>query len=268
LAKAAAGLFFAAKPPAFYQEGGALEKTGLPFLAVPTTAGTGSEATPNAVIVNREKRSKLSIRHPSFLPQKIILDPGLLAGQPRAVFAHAGLDAIVQGYEAFTSKNAVPQTDRLAFRALSLLNEHFLPALENLSPPRAEAMLLASYLAGEALAAARLGVIHGLAHPLGVIYGLPHGLVCAACFPAALEFNRPALGAKYETLCQLAGADFESRVGELISKTGIGEPFRGKPLEEKEKIIRETLESGSTAANPRPVTRPDVERLLSKIFRT
>ncbi|MBN1688378.1 MAG: iron-containing alcohol dehydrogenase [Candidatus Omnitrophica bacterium] len=266
LAKAAAGLFHAQKSPAFYQEGGPLEKTGIPFIAVPTTAGTGSEATPNAVVINPEKKVKLSIRDPSFMACKVILDPDLLKGLPPQIMAYSSMDAMVQGYESYISKNATWYTDQLALRAVQRIHQHLVPAIEKEEDEDLEALLIASYFAGTALASARLGVIHGIAHPLGVLYGLPHGLICAVCFIPSIDLNRKDMGKKYEALSQAVGKDFKERVEELLKILKITSPFQGKTLIEKEKIILETLTSGSTAANPKPVVREDVEFILRALF--
>ena len=125
LAKAAAGLFHAKEKPAYYQEGGTLTEKGIPFIAVPTTAGSGSEATLNAVIINPEKQVKLSIRHKSFLAQKVILDPDLLKGQPFSVMCYSGMDAWVQAYESFISKNSTWLSENFALKAIQILRGIF-----------------------------------------------------------------------------------------------------------------------------------------------
>ena len=266
LAKAAAGLFRAKKDPVYYQEGGALEKAGIPFIAVPTTAGAGSEATPNAVITNPAKKTKLSIRDKSFLAKKVILDPGLLADLPSPVICHSGMDALVQAYESFISKNATWFSEAFALKAVRLIHHHLLSAVESRSPESLSSMLLASFFAGTALAASRLGVIHGIAHPLGALYGEPHGLVCSACFLPSIKLNRDAMGKKYDSLSQAVGTDFFKRVEGLMTALDIRSPFKGKEILEEEMILRETLASGSTVANPKPVTREDVEFLLKELF--
>jgi alcohol dehydrogenase class IV len=266
LAKAAAGLFYGSRTPADYQDGAKLEKPGIPFLAVPTTAGTGSEATPNSVIINPDQKTKLSIRAPGFLAKKVILDPELLDGLPSSVVRDSGMDAFVQAYEAFISKNASPETDAFALEALRLIHLHLPQAIAHKRREHLEALLLASYYAGVALSAARLGVIHGIAHPLGVLYGVPHGLICAACLTISVRLNRDAMGGKYAVLGKMLGGDFLEITEGLTSGLAVPSPFKGRPLLEKEKIIRETLSSGSTAANPKTITREDVEWFLRELF--
>lgn len=266
LAKAAAGLFHAKEKPVYYQEGGALNEKGIPWIAVPTTAGSGAEATPNAVIINPEKKVKLSIRHRNFLAQKVLLDPELLVGAPLQVMCYSGMDALVQAYESFISKNSTWFSENYALKAIQLISRHIIPALTNGKEEDLTALLLGSFLSGVAFSHSRLGVIHGIAHPLGVLYEIPHGLVCSVCFTASIKLNLPVIRQKYDIMSQAVGMDFLKRVTDLLAALKIISPFKGKTISEKEKIIAETLKSGSTAANPKPVTREDVELILKEIF--
>ncbi len=267
LAKAAAGLFHAKEKPAFYQEGGLLEEPGIPFLAVPTTAGSGSEASPNAVIINPEKKAKLSIRHNDFLARKVLLDPDLLKGLPFHVMCHSGMDAWVQAYESFISKNSTWFSENFALKAIQLISRHLVPALNAGRDEDLSALMLGSFFSGLAFSHSRLGVIHGLAHPLGVLYNVPHGLICSLCFSPSIKLNLEAMGnQKYAIMSQAVGMDLLQKVHELQKTLKIISPFKGRPLPEKEKIIAETLQSGSTAANPKTITREDVEYLLREIF--
>jgi alcohol dehydrogenase class IV len=266
LAKAAAGLFNAKEQPGYYQAGGPLETPGIPFLAVPTTAGSGAEATPNAVITGPSKKTKLSIRDPGFAARTVVLDGDLLSGLPGSTLRFSGMDAYIQAYEAYISKKAVVMTDTLALRSLFLVCRN-LPVAAALRDRKAFSQLIfGSFLAGAALATARLGVIHGIAHPLGALYREPHGLVCAACLVPSIKFNREAMGGKYAGLSRAVGGDFLEQSEKLMESLKIVSPFKGKALIEPELIIEETLKSGSTAANPRTVARQDVEYLLTEIF--
>jgi alcohol dehydrogenase class IV len=266
LAKAAAGLYHAAQKPVYYQEGGALETPGIPFIAVPTTAGTGSEATNNSVIINPEKKQKLSIRDNSFTARKVILDAELLHGLPPQVIKYSGLDALVQAYEAFISKNSTAESDALALEAVRLISRHLPECFGAKAENHFEPLLLGSYKTGLAFSQSRLGVIHGIAHPLGVLYDVPHGLVCAVCFAPSIKLNLEAMGRKYDTLSEIMGTDFLKSVEDVLNKLEIRSPFKGQAVLEEEKIIRETLGSGSTAANPKIITREDVQFLLHEIF--
>jgi len=266
LAKAAAGLYNADEEPAYYQEGGALKERGIPFIAVPTTAGSGSEATPNAVIINRQKKRKTSLRDRSFVARTVILDVALLADLPRPIISYSGMDAFVQAYEAYTSRNATWLSDTFALKAIDLINRNILPAYATRSEEALTPLLLGSYFSGVAFSSARLGVIHGIAHPLGVLYDQPHGLICAACLLPSIAVNRKAMGNKYEMMKTVMESDVAKRVRVLLSSLEIRSPFKGKPLIEKEKIIAETLQSGSTASSPKKITREDVEFILKELF--
>jgi len=267
LAKAVAGLYYAQNKPQYYQEGGNVKEPGIPFIAVPTTAGTGSEATPNAVIVNKEKKAKLSIRDNNFIARKIILDPELLIGMPPQVIVNAGMDALVQAYESYVSKNAKWFSETLALKAIELINRHIVPAFESGTIDDFEPLLLGSYFAGVAFASSRLGVIHGIAHPLGALYNVPHGLICALCFIPSIRINRDVMGSKYEKISDTLNMDFENRITQLNDTFSIASPFAGKEIIDKEYIIEATLTSGSTAANPKKIEREDVEFILGDLFK-
>ena len=267
LAKAAAGLYNASQRPQYYQRGGRLEEKGIPFVAVPTTAGTGSEATANSVIIDSRENSKLSIRDRSFLARTVILDPGLLEGLPPRVLSYAAMDALVQAYESYISRNATWFSESLAKRAMELVNGNILEAYSSPDEENLSGLLAGSYFAGIALASSRLGVIHGVAHPLGAIYGLPHGLLCSVCFPPSIKLNREAMGKKYDVMSVLLGRDLLQRARELIAALGITSPFNGGEFEKRDKIIDGTLSSGSTAANPKKVGKEDVEFILKEISR-
>lgn len=167
----------------------------LPVIAVPTTAGTGSEVTRNAVLLSPGHRVKASLRSPHLLPRVALVDPELLPGAPPAVTAAAGLDALSQLVEPFLSARAQPLTDALAREGLPRSARSLRRACLEASPPAAvwEDLALASLFGGLCLANAGLGAVHGFAAPIGGMFGAPHGAVCAALLPAALEANERAL---------------------------------------------------------------------------
>ena len=267
LAKAAAGLVDAPERTAFYQTAPtAIPPAGIPLIAAPTTAGTGSEATVVAVLTDPERTLKQSIRHPSYMPKLVILDPFLLKSCPPATLAAAGLDAFVQAYESYTSRHATPFSRALSELALTRIADALLPLYRGNSDAAAD-MLEASYLAGIALSHARLGVIHGLAHPLGARFHAAHGLVCACCLPAALAFNRAVIAKDLADLKARHGLDVEVQVSQWLDAMRLTSPFRGKTLPDRDAVIRETLASGSTEANPRPVTADDVSFLLDAVLK-
>jgi alcohol dehydrogenase len=206
--------------------GGGLPYPGptVPVVAVPTTAGTGSEATRNAVITRRGPDGfKRSFRDEQLVPAEALVDPDLLAGSPRSLIAANGLDAVTQLIESYTSTRASPFTDALASRGLAaardgLLAWHRDPDGEG-APAAREAMALAALFSGICLAQAGLGAVHGLAAPLGALLPIPHGAACGVMLWPTVATNitaleerdpsSPALG-RYATLGRLLGASADA----------------------------------------------------------
>jgi|TARA_B100000809_G_scaffold253613_2_gene289812 alcohol dehydrogenase class IV len=266
LAKAIAGLLHTRGELAEYHDGAPLDAPAIPFVAVPTTAGSGSEATMVSVLINEAATVKKSIRDPALMARLVVLDPGLLSDCPATVIAHSGMDAFVQAVEAYSSCKATWLSDRLALQAIEMINGSIEAFYATPSSAAADAMLTASYLTGLAFSFCRLGAVHGLAHPLGIRYRQAHGLVCAVCLPPILAFNRPALGKKYEAMCAAVSDDLIERTVHLLACFGMRSPFAGADVVDREAIVSETLASGSTAANPRRVTEADANELLDAIF--
>jgi alcohol dehydrogenase class IV len=195
--KAAAGLLSNGGELTDYLEGlgkeRAVEKPPLPLIAAPTTAGTGSEVTKNAVITG--PGFKKSIRSPLLVPRVALVDPELTRGAPREVVASCGMDALVQLVEAYLSRNANPVTDGLALQGIAAAGRALERAVQRPDDAAREDMALAGLLGGICLANAGLGAVHGLASPLGAFFPIPHGVACAALLPQVLLANlRAAAG--------------------------------------------------------------------------
>ena len=183
-----------------------LERPPAPFIAIPTTAGTGTEVTCNAVLASPEHRVKVSLRSPLLLPRLAVIDPELTYDLPRAITAATGLDALTQLIEPFVSRRANPMTDalcreglrraapalRIACRLPVALQSGSPRPTDELKTARAD-MALASLWSGVALANAGLGAVHGFAAPIGGTFAAPHGAVCAALLPHVIEANVRAL---------------------------------------------------------------------------
>lgn len=177
-----------------YLEGvGTLKHDGtkVPFLAIPTTSGTGSEVTKNAVISEIGRSGfKKSLRHENFIPNITIIDPELTISCPKHITASCGLDAFTQLLEAYTSTNSSPMTDILALDGIKKVKESLLECyLDGSSIKHRSNMAYASMLSGIVLANAGLGVIHGFASPLGAITHIPHGVTCGTLLKAVIECN-------------------------------------------------------------------------------
>ncbi len=166
----------------------------LPHVAVPTTAGTGAEATANAVLTAPHERVKVSLRSAMMLPTVALVDPELTVSMPPAVTAATGLDALTQLLESFVSIKANPLTDALCRDGLCLAARCLAAAYDDGANMAArEGMALASLYGGLALANAKLGAVHGFAAPIGGLFAAPHGQVCASLLPAVVAVNIAAL---------------------------------------------------------------------------
>jgi alcohol dehydrogenase class IV len=197
-AKAIAALLTNEGDPLDYLEvigrGQTLIKPAAPFLALPTTAGTGAEVTRNAVLTSPEHRVKASLRNPHMLAKVALIDPDLLAGLPPPIIAASGLDALSQLVEPFVSCRANPLTDALCRDAIPR-SVRALPRAYagDLAPDVREDLALASLFGGLALANAGLGAVHGFAAALGGMFAAPHGALCAALLSPVMEGNIRAL---------------------------------------------------------------------------
>lgn len=166
-----------------------LERDPLPFIAIPTTAGTGTEVTRNAVISVPEHRRKVSLRDKAMLPRLAIVDPALTDSCPRDVTLASGLDAITQVIEPYLSTKANPLTDALCRAAIPAGMVALRTLMQGENAGARDAMAWTSLCGGLALANAGLGVIHGLAGPLGGLSGARHGAICGALLPRGLQAN-------------------------------------------------------------------------------
>lgn len=167
-----------------------LDNPPLPFIAIPTTAGTGAEVTRNAVILVPEHRRKVSLRDPRMLPKLAIIDPALTDHTPKAITLASGLDAITQVIEPYISTRANPFTDALCVDAIPKGLSALRRLMETENAEARDTLAWVSLCGGIALANAGLGVIHGLAGPLGGLKPAPHGAVCGALLPQGLAMNR------------------------------------------------------------------------------
>ncbi|MEE9537242.1 MAG: iron-containing alcohol dehydrogenase [Desulfobacterales bacterium] len=171
-----------------------LECAAAPYIAIPTTAGTGSEVTRNAVLGSPEHRVKVSMRSPFMLPDLAVVDPELTVSLPPSITASTGLDALTQLMEAFVSSHANAMTDGICREGLLRAAESLQRVYENGSDRKArEDMCLASLFSGFALANAKLGAVHGIAGPLGGMVSGAHGAICAGLLPYVMEMNIKAL---------------------------------------------------------------------------
>ena len=170
--------------------GKALIHPTTPYIAVPTTAGTGTEVTQNAVIKSESHQVKVSLRSPHMVPDIVLVDPVLTHSVPPSVTASTGLDTLTQLIEPYVSNHANPMTDSLALKGLECVARSLERAFQNgEDAPAREDMALASLFGGLALANAKLGAVHGIAGPLGGMCPVPHGIACACLLPHVVAEN-------------------------------------------------------------------------------
>ena len=238
------------------------------FVAVPTTAGTGSEVTSFAVLTDREKGVKYPLVDDALLPDEAILDPSLLARVPPAVTADTGMDVLTHAAEAYVARGATPYTDALAEKAFTLAWQNLRPAWETAGESGAKGnMLLASNLAGIAFNAAGLGICHSLAHALGGRFHLPHGRPNAADGTAAEKYGRLArlcgLAANPRSLAAgLNRLRAQLKLPERLSACGV----EGKELTAALDGLAEAAQADLCApSNPRPAAAEDLKSLLREL---
>jgi alcohol dehydrogenase class IV len=278
--KAIAGLAPAPGTVSEYFHGRAVEGKGLPFIAVPTTAGSGAEVTPNAVLTDEERGIKASIRSAYLMADVAIVDPELMLTCPPHVTAFSGMDALCQAVEAYVSRGATPLTDSLAAdSAVRLIKNLPLAHRDGGDLHSRTEVALGSLMGAMAFTNARLGLVHGLAHPLGVLTGLPHGLICGLLLPMVMRFNLPTSAPKYAHIAREAGvvepwASDDAAASSLIAEIeGLNarmglDPHRPKlhiPKDKWPEVTAQTLLSGSTKSNPREATAWDLQQMLDTL---
>ncbi len=275
--KAVAGLAHAPGTVAEHFHGRAVEAKGLPFIAVPTTAGSGAEVTPNAVLTDEEQVIKASIRSHYLMADVAIVDPELMLTCPPEVTAFSGMDALCQALEAYVSRGATPLTDSLAGDAAVRLVKNLPLAYQDGDDIHLRSeVALGSLMGAMAFSNARLGLVHGLAHPVGVLTGLPHGLICGLLLPIVMRFNLEISRPKYAHIDRESGiADpfgsdeeaGESLIAEiegLNARMGL-DAYKSAlhiPKDKWPEVTTQALASGSTKSNPRQATAWDIQQML------
>ncbi|MEI6502350.1 MAG: iron-containing alcohol dehydrogenase [Armatimonadota bacterium] len=258
----------------YFSTGSEIPGPGHPIIALPTTSGTGAEVTPNSVLTDPQTREKASIRGRTLMPTVALVDPELTLSLPREQTAFSGLDALTHALEAYVSTGANVVSDALAEEATRRLAGSLRRACEQPDDlPAREDLALGSLLAGLALASARLGLVHGLAHPLGALYHLPHGRVCGWLLPAVMRFNLQTADTKYAALAAMIGLSAKAEalvawVEELAHELGACGSWREAGLKEADfaQITAATVASGSSKHNPRPVTAEATQEFLEGLM--
>lgn len=263
-------------------EGKALTRPSAPFIAIPTTAGTGSEVTRNAVLGSPQHRVKVSLRSPLMLPRVALVDPDLSRTLPPALTASTGLDALTQLIEPYVCTRANPMTDALCREGMARIARSLRAAVANGSNMQArEDMSIASLLGGLALANAGLGAVHGFAGPFGGMFPAPHGAVCAALLPHVIEANCRALRSRKpngealrrynEVALLLTGNpkatadDAVTWVASLVSDLQIQRlSVYGLNADNTPELIEKAAHASSMKPNPIVLTREELAEILER----
>jgi alcohol dehydrogenase class IV len=250
-----------------------------PCIAIPTTAGTGSEVTRNAVLASPQHRAKASLRSPSMLPRLAVVDPELTYHLPPALTASTGLDALTQLIEPYVSIRANPMTDQFCVEGMRRAAGALPRVWENGGDREARcAMAWASLLGGMALANAGLGAVHGFAAPLGGMFPAPHGAVCAALLPHAMAVNLRALRARspeklirYDEVARLltgrphaTAPDGVTWIADLCQKLEIP-PLRTYGVGESDLpvLVEKAAQASSMKGNPIVLTEEELREIVS-----
>lgn len=250
------------------------------FLAIPTTAGTGSEVTRNAVLASPEHRLKVSLRSARMIPSVALVDPELAYDLPPGITASTGLDTLTQLIEPYVCSRANPMTDPLCLDGMRHVAESFRAVIKNGQDKEARAkMSLASLFGGMALANAGLGAVHGFAGPIGGMFSAPHGEICAALLPHVMKVNLRALrerGPKnyavnryYQVAQILTGNNSATAdagiewVQELVNDFNIPRlGTHGIKPEHTTEIVKNAMNASSMKANPIKLTEAELGEIL------
>ena len=262
----------------------------IPLIAIPTTAGTGSEVTAFSVITDHRRDYKLTVFSYEILPAYAILDAELLTTAPASVAAACGIDAFIHAEEAYISTAASPFSDAMAEKAMSLIGKNIRRFVANRGDiEAAEAMLVGSLFAGIAFSFARLGNVHAMSHPVSAFFDVPHGVANAVLLPVIAEYNALADHGRYLTIYNDISPvpayeeDFEpmmlvDAIRELCTDIGIpenltiainqasknGEVSREEIESKIEAMAVDAMKSGNIAVNPRSSRQCDIEMLYHK----
>ena len=273
------------EPLADYMGYHKIPKAGAPLLAIPTTAGTGSEVTKVAVITDTERDVKMMILDQHLLPVVALVDYELTLSMPAPLTAHVGVDTLTHGIEAYVSRKASEMTDPIALSCIRLAATHLVKAWEEPGNLAArEGMMLSAMQGGMAFANSSVCLVHGMSRPLGLLFHIPHGLSNAMLLPAVTRFSLVGAEARYATVARTMGlcaadASDASAAASLVEgleklNARLEVPrirdFKGATLEvfeaALEKMASDALASGSPANNPVVPTASEIVQLYRQAW--
>ena len=244
-----------------------------PIVAVPTTAGTGSEVGRASVITNSQSQEKKIIFHPQVLPSVVICDPELTVGMPPAITAGTGLDAFAHCVEAFSSPHYHPMSQGIAIEGMKLVIDNLPRAYQDGADIEARAHMMSAAAMGATAFQKGLGAIHALSHPLGAMHHTHHGTTNAVCMPAVLQLNRPVIQQRFDRIASYLGIDggfdgFCNFVDEF--NTSLGIPKRMSDLgvtnPDIDRLTATALQDPSCHGNPIPLTPQTTRSLFEAVL--
>ncbi|MFD2671709.1 iron-containing alcohol dehydrogenase [Marinicrinis sediminis] len=254
---------------------------GAPVIAVPTTAGTGSEVTIWSVLTDKQSGAKLSVGSPHNCPALALCDPMLTLTLPPHITAATGMDALTHALESYVNKATQPISEGMSLQAMTLIARSLRTAVFHGKDVQARYdMLLASLIAALAFNETRLGIAHALALPLGAHFHIPHGTVNAMLLPEVMEFNYPSQIEKFKRIAEIFGervAEVSDReaayrsvaaIRQLKEDVGITQSLTSYGVQEEhlDRIAEEAMQSGNIPVNPRMPTPEDLKQICRKLM--
>lgn len=244
-----------------------------PIVAVPTTAGTGSEVGRASVITNSDSHEKKIIFHPKMLPSVVICDPELTVGMPKFITAGTGLDAFAHCVEAYSSPHYHPMSQGIALEGMRLVKEYLPRAYQDGTDIEARANMMSAAAMGATAFQKGLGAIHALSHPIGAVHHTHHGTTNAVCMPAVLKFNADAIRDRFNAVSAFLGIDggfdgFCSYVDDLNSSMSIPKTLSELGVEnpDLDALTEAALRDPSTGGNPIEMTTENTRALFEAVL--
>jgi 4-hydroxybutyrate dehydrogenase len=244
-----------------------------PIVAVPTTAGTGSEVGRASVITNSESHEKKIIFHPKMLPSVVICDPELTVGMPKFITAGTGLDAFAHCVEAYSSPHYHPMSQGIALEGMRLVKEYLPRAYADGTDIDARANMMSAAAMGATAFQKGLGAIHALSHPIGAVHHTHHGTTNAVCMPAVLKFNTDAIRDRFDAAAAYLGIEggfegFCAYVDELNASMGIPKSLTklGVVDPDLNALTDAALRDPSTGGNPVEMTKDNTRALFEAVL--
>ena len=244
-----------------------------PIVAVPTTAGTGSEVGRASVITNSETHEKKIIFHPKMLPSVVICDPELTVGMPNDITAGTGLDAFAHCVEAYSSPHYHPMSQGIALEGMRLVKDYLPRAYADGTDIEARAQMMSAAAMGATAFQKGLGAIHALSHPIGANHNTHHGTTNAVCMPEVLKFNADAIRDRFNAVAAYLGIDggfdgFCDFVDELNNSMGIPRTLTelGVKDPDLDRLVADAMRDPSTGGNPVEMTAESTRRLYEALL--